>query len=86
LRLVVQPINGRAVSTRHQVPVGVDRDLNARASHLVPRVGQGLALLNQQARKRVPEVVEPDVPQVGRGQDAIERAAQVPDIEVAAVK
>jgi hypothetical protein len=45
------------------MPQDVHRHLDGAVSHLVPKVGQALALLNQQRRERVPQVMEANPPQ-----------------------
>ena len=50
---VIQPIHRRPVPARHEMPVRADRDLDARVAHLLFHVGEALAVLNEQRRKRV---------------------------------
>jgi len=48
-RVVIEPIDGRAICPRDQVPIRVDRDLNARVPELLFHVDDGLALLKSRA-------------------------------------
>ena len=54
----VQPVDGGAVATRHEVAVDVDGDLNRRVPELVPDIHQRLTLLDQQGLTRMPQIVQ----------------------------
>jgi hypothetical protein len=50
---VVEPIDGGAVPTRHEMSVGVDGDLDRRVAHLVFHVGEALAVVDEERREGV---------------------------------
>jgi hypothetical protein len=45
--------------------VYIDRDLNRRVTHLLLDIHERLALLNEERGKRVPEIMNPTMPEVG---------------------
>ena len=77
MRLIIETVDCGAISARHQVPVNVDRNLNGRVSELFLHVHDRLALLNQQQRERVAEVVEPHATDAGLLKDPVEHVADV---------
>src|SRR6266851_5316885 len=60
VRSVVQPVHGLPVRTRHEMPIGVYRELDRGVSELVPHIGKDLAVLDKQVRESVAQVVEAD--------------------------
>ena len=54
---VIETVDRSLVRPGDQVAVDVDRDLDRMVAHLVPDIGQGLALADQERGKRVPERV-----------------------------
>ena len=62
---VVEPIDGRPVGARHQMPVDVDRHLDGAVAHLFLHVRQRFTLLNQERCERVTEIMEPDAAKLG---------------------
>jgi hypothetical protein len=57
----VEPLPNRVVGRRQQVPVAVESDLHARVPGLLGDQLRVLALSDQQARKRVPQIMEADL-------------------------
>jgi hypothetical protein len=47
----------------HEVSVDIDRDLDRRVAEVVAHVRRTLALLNQEARVRLPAIVQADTAQ-----------------------
>ncbi len=58
----IQPVYCLSIPAGYEVSVGVHRHLNRTVPHLLFYVGQGLAVLDQQGRKRMPQVMDPDMP------------------------
>ncbi|MBV8675039.1 MAG: hypothetical protein JOZ33_16545 [Acidobacteriaceae bacterium] len=58
----IKPIDPGDVGTRDQVPVRIDGDLDRAMAHLLLHVRQRRAVLDEQAAKRVTQVVKTELP------------------------
>jgi len=55
---VIESINGLAITARNEMAIDIDCDVNDEWPHLLLHIGKTLPLLNEQARKRVPQKME----------------------------
>ncbi len=56
------------------MPVNVDGDLDAGVPHLLLNISERLSILQEQAGKCVPEIVEADLPETRRLEALVEVA------------
>ena len=64
----VQPVHEGHVGTGNQVPINIDRDLNAAVPHLLLHVGERGSSLDEQRSERVAKVMKSDVADTSLGQ------------------
>src|SRR5262245_12989188 len=69
---IIELINGLPVTSRDKMSVGIDRDLDGMVPELLFHLGEGFALLNEQAREGMAQIVNTDAPQPTTGQHGIE--------------
>ena len=80
-RDIVQLVDGRSIRPRNQMPVRVDGDLDRRVPELLLHVDDRFALLQQQRRERVPQVVDANLAEIGLLEDPREDVPDVPLVE-----
>ena len=78
---VVEAIDRGAIRTRNQMPVRVDRDGDRRVAQVLLHVYDRFALLQQQGRARMPQIMQPDVAQRRRLKQPSKHVPHVPLFE-----
>jgi hypothetical protein len=55
---LIEPVDRANIPARDQMDILVGRDLDRAMTHLVPYIGEGYTLLNQQTAEGVPQVMK----------------------------
>ena len=64
----VQPVHEGHVGTGNQVPINIDRDLNAAVPHLLLHVGERGSSLDEERSERMAKIMQADFADTSLGQ------------------